>query len=67
MIEISTHITHKGSIYYLKTSIILRQAEHVTTKMKFLLSHISYSLTYNLSHVLSHNCVLFSEISDKQS
>lgn len=67
MIEVTAHVTCKSSIDYLESCVVLRQPEHVTTKMELFLPHVSHSLTYDLSNVLSHYCVLFSKVSNKQT
>lgn len=67
MVEITTHVAHKGSVNDLEASVVFCEAEHVTTKMEFFLAHICHSLTDDLSDVFGNNRVLFGEVADEKT
>ncbi len=67
VVQVSAHIAYKSCIDYLEAGVVFGQAEHVATKVKFLLPHISSSFTDDLADVFCHNSVFSSEISDEES
>lgn len=67
MIQIPSHVPHKGRIDDLKPRVIFGQTKHVTPEMELFLSNIRHSLTNNFSDVLSHDGIFLSEVSDEQT
>lgn len=67
VIEIASHVSDKGRIYNLKSSVIFCKSKHVATKMKLLLSYISHSLADDLTDILSYNSIFLGKVSDEEA